>query len=193
MIMNKQQKVISKKRALALIAQEIERCGICRHGKTGKPVAGEGNPQARIVFIGEAPGKEEAKTGRPFVGPSGKFLRELMKGIGLSEEKIYITSPVKYLPKYKTPRKSDVSHGRIHLKKQLEIINPKIIVLLGGVACQALLDKPVSITEEHGSIIERDGKKYFITFHPASARRFPKFRQAFLSDFKKIKTLIKKK
>ena len=160
--------------------------------KAGKAVPGEGNANANIVFIGEAPGRKEAETGRPFIGRSGKFLRLSIKNIGLEEEDVFITSPVKYMPKYKTPKSEDIAHGRVHLRKQLEAINPKIIVLLGSVACKAALGYPVLIKKEHGRTKKMNGKTYFIMYHPAAIIRFPKFKKSFFDDFEKLKKLIEK-
>lgn len=182
---------MDKTSELQKIADQIETCKICKVGKSGKAVPGEGNPDADIVFVGEAPGRQEAKTGRPFVGRSGQLLRLLIKEIGLEEDKVYITSPVKYLPDKGTPSKKDIAHGRIHFAKQLDIIAPKIIVLLGSVAVQAVLEEKLSINKEHGKIIKKGGKVYFITFHPAAALRFPPIRKLILGDFEKLKTLVK--
>lgn len=153
-------------------------------------VPGEGGPDAMIVFIGEAPGKEEARTGRPFVGRSGKFLRERITQIGLRESDIFITSPVHYLPRRGAPSKNMTVHGREHLLKQLAVINPRIIVLLGNTASFAILDKKVLISKEHGSIVQRDGRTYFITFHPAYAMRFPDGKKMFTRDLAKLKRLM---
>lgn len=174
------------------IAREIQNCKICRKGKGGKAVPGEGNPDAKIVFIGEAPGRTEAQTGRPFVGRSGKFLRSLIKEIGLKEEEVFITSPVKYLPDKKTPSKSDVGHGRLHLLKQLKIIDPKIVVLLGKIACLGVLGEEVPINKHHGKILRRaqDDKMYFVTFHPSAALRFSPIKKLFLQDFQKLQSVI---
>lgn len=182
---------MDKNTELKKITREIESCKICKIEKSGKAVPGEGNRCAKIVFVGEAPGKQEALTGRPFVGRSGKLLRTLIREIGLKEEDVYITSPVKYLLNCGTPTKSDIQHGRIHLLKQLSVINPKIIVLLGRVACQALLEEPISVTKEHGKIIDKDNKKYFITFHPSAALRFQKIKSLFLEDFQKLKLITR--
>ena len=181
---------MTKQKALAKIAVAIARCALCRRGKIGKPVPGEGNPNAKVVFVGEAPGREEAKTGRPFVGRAGKLLRSLMKDIGLSEKAVYITNPVKRLPKYGTPKKPDIIHGRMHLQKQLRVIKPKLVVLLGRVAGQAFFDEPISVTKMHGRIIIKDGIKYFITLHPSAVLRFQKFRRILIGDFKKLKAFI---
>lgn len=183
--------LLEKEKALAKIAREIARCAICQKDKVGLPVAGEGNANAEIVFIGEAPGKEEAKTGRPFIGRSGKVLRKLIAEAGLSEGDVYITSPVKYLPEYVTPTLQDVEHGRLHLNKQLEVIEPKIIVLLGRVAALALLHKNIQVAKEHGTIIEQDGRRYLIVYHPAATLYSPKLRVELVEDFKKLKGLIK--
>ena len=181
--------MMHKKATLKKIAQEIARCSACRRDKIGKAVSGEGNPNAKIVFVGEAPGREEAKTGRPFVGRAGKLLRSLIKGSGLSEKEVYITNPVKRLPKYGTPKKSDIIHGRTHLQKQLAVIKPKLVVLLGRVAVCAFFDGPIAVTKIHGRIIVKDGVGYFITLHPSATLRFQKFRRILVSDLKKLKTL----
>jgi DNA polymerase len=156
-------------------------------------VPGEGNTDAAIVFIGEAPGKEEAKTGKPFVGRSGKLLRSCIRAIGLGEEEVFITSPVKYLPDRGTPSVSAVAHGRTHLEKQLAVIRPRIIVLLGAIACSAVLGRKLPIAEIHGTTREKDGRTCLITFHPAAAVRFPRVREAFLKDFEALKKLITEK
>lgn len=169
--------------ALSKVAREIEECKECRKDSIGKAVAGEGNPDAKVMFVGEAPGKTEAATGRPFVGRSGKYLRSLINRIGLKDEDVYITSPVKYLPKKGTPTLSQIEHGRKHFLSQVEIINPQILVLLGNVAVQAVLSRKIPVMKEHGTT-------YFLTIHPAAAIRFFKFRKVIEEDFQKLKKLI---
>ena len=184
---------MEKQAKLITIAGEIERCKTCKIGKSGKAVPGEGNPDAEIVFIGEAPGRKEAESGRPFIGRSGQLLRSLIREAGLKEDEVYITSPVKYLPDRGTPTLADIAHGRTHLIKQLEIIDPKIVVLLGSVATQGVLQSRIPVIKEHGKIIKRDGKKYFITLHPAAGLRFPPLKELIKEDFKKLKRLISTK
>lgn len=182
---------MDKQKQLDKIAREIEKCKVCKVGKSGKAVPGEGNPDADIVFIGEAPGKTEALTGRPFVGRSGKLLRLFIKDkLGLKEEDVFITSPVKYLPNSGTPSPSDIVHGKTHLDKQLAIIDPKIIVLLGRVAVEGVLQSRIQVKKDHGKIIDKDGRKYFITLHPAAAVRFAKNRPIIAKDFKKLTQLL---
>lgn len=178
------------------IAKEIENCRICKVGKSGKAVVGEGFLDAEIIFIGEAPGKNEALLGRPFIGRSGKLLRFMITSIGLLESEVYITSPVKYLPDRGTPTSLDIKHGRIHLMKQLQIIKPKLVVLLGRVAAEGVLQKKVAVVKEHGKIlkqVQNDKQKtnYFLTLHPAAVLRFPsKYKLEFEKDFKKLKNIL---
>lgn len=181
---------MNKEEELQKIALEIENCKICKIGKQGKAVPGEGSADADIMFVGEAPGRTEAEIGRPFIGRSGKLLRKLIKEAGLKEDDVYITSPVKYLPDYVTPTPSDIAHGKTHFDKQVKVIDPKIIVLLGRVAALAVLNKNISVVKEHGEIIEEKGRKYFITVHPAAALRFKKMKAILEEDFKKLKDLI---
>ena len=180
---------MGKKFELQRIAKEIEKCKICRQGKTGKAVPGEGNPDAGLVFIGEAPGRNEAEAGKPFIGRAGKLLRSIIKDIGIDEKNVFITNPVKYLPLKGTPSTADVQHGKTHLEKQLRIINPKIIVLLGRVATLANFDEPISVKKEHGKTIEKNGITYLITYHPSAALRFPPLKKVLAEDLEKLKKL----
>lgn len=181
---------MSKADKLREIAQEIEECQECKSGKSGKAVPGEGNPNADIMFVGEAPGRTEAATGRPFVGRSGKLLRKLINEAGLYDEQVYITSPVKYLPDYGTPKPLDIAHGLTHFEKQIKVIDPKFIVLLGRVACLAVLKEKISVVLEHGKIITENNRNYFITVHPAAALRFKKMKALLEEDFKNLNELI---
>jgi uracil-DNA glycosylase len=183
---------MSKQGELEKIAAEIAKCRICRKDKIGVPVPGEGSPDAEVVFIGEAPGKKESVTGKPFIGPAGKILRSLIAEAGLKDGDVFITSPVKYLPKHGTPTPGEVEHGRIHLNKQLAVIKPKIIVLMGRVACLAMLHKDCSIAADHGKIIKSDAASYFISYHPAAPLHAPRLRPVLAADFKKLKRLISK-
>ncbi len=181
---------MDRKRALQKIAAEIARCTLCKKGGAGKPVPGEGNPDAGIVFVGEAPGKEESKTGRPFIGRSGRFLRRIMKDIGLDDAEVFITSPCHYRPLHGAPSRQAILHGRTHLLGQLEVIGPDIVVLLGKTACSALLDTAVEVSREHGTIVRKDGRTHLITLHPAYAMRFPEGKSQFIADFLKLKNFI---
>jgi uracil-DNA glycosylase family 4 len=112
-----------------------------------------------------------------------------MSEAGLDAEDVYITSPVKYLPLAGTPSKENILHSRTHLLKQLSIIGPRVIVLMGNTACIALLDRNAATTKEHGSVVRKEGRIFLITFHPAYAMRFPEGRKAFIGDLRKLKRL----
>lgn len=184
---------MNKQKLLDKIVIEIENCKTCKKDKSGKAVPGEGNPDADVIFIGEAPGKNEAKTGRPFIGRSGQYLRKNIREIlNLKEEDVFITSPVKYLPDRGTPTPADIAHGRIHLMKQFDIIKPKIVVLMGAVAIQGVLKEKVAVMQKHGTTLKRGGVTYFLTIHPAAAIRFAKHRITFESDFNKLTKLLSK-
>jgi len=181
---------MTKYEKLQKIAHEIEVCVECKVGKSGKAVPGEGNADAKIMFVGEAPGRNEALIGRPFIGRSGKLLRKLINESGLIEEEVFITSPVKYLPDYITPTPKDVLHGKTHFDKQVGVIDPKIIVLLGRVASLAVLNQNIQVVKKHGEIVEEKGRKYFITVHPSAAIRFKKMKLLIEEDFKSLRSLI---
>ncbi len=141
------------------------------------------------VFLGEAPGKQEAATGRPFIGRAGKLLRSMLEDLGIDPASVFITSPVKYLPSYVTPTPEDVAHGKLHLDKQLAVINPDVVVLMGRVAALAMLGKNISVAQEHGKIIKHEGRTYLITYHPAAPLYSPKLREELRKDFSNLRKL----
>ncbi len=175
---------------LRKLSSEIDRCGICRSAGTGKQVFGEGDPDAKVMFVGEAPGRKEAETGRPFIGRSGQLLRSTINSIGLKEKDVYITSPVKYLPKRGTPSKKEILHSNLHFQIQLNCINPKILVLLGKTAISAVLNENIPVLKEHGKVIKKTGQNILLTLHPAAVLRFPKYKGLFLEDLKKLKKYL---
>lgn len=181
---------VDKAAALRQVADDIAACGACRDGTSGIAVPGEGNPGAAIVFIGEAPGRQEARTGRPFVGRSGQVLRAQLRAIGLREEDVFITSVVKYLPDSSTPRMADIAHGAIHLQQQLAIIDPRVVVLLGRVATQGVLGESISLARMHGRALDRDGRTFVVMYHPAAALHNPAVMPAFVADFQALKQFL---
>lgn len=181
---------MNRAQELLKVARQIERCRECKKGKTGKAVPGEGSPFAKVVFLGEAPGREESKEGRPFIGRSGKLLRTLIADTGLSEKEVFITSPVKYLPLSGTPSPSDIRHGLVHWEEQFRIISPKVLVLLGNSACRAFFGRPCKVLKERGHMMEKEGCTVFITLHPAAAIRFKKFMDPLGKDFQKLRRIL---
>jgi DNA polymerase len=178
-------------KSLEHIAAEIERCVLCRQDKTGVAVPGEGSAHADIVFVGEAPGKQEAQTGRPFIGRSGKLLRACIRESGLKEEDVFITSAVKYLPIHVTPRPDEIAHGRIHLEEQLHAIDPKLVVLLGRVAAIAVLGESPDLRTQHGVIFHQDKRAYMVMYHPAAALYAPALRSTVQKDFQVLQAYLK--
>lgn len=158
---------------LRRVAEEVRRCRRCPLTETRRnPVPGEGPASAEIMFIGEAPGYYEDLSGRPFVGQAGNLLTKLLKSIGLRRENVFITNVVKCRPPgNRPPRLSEAEACRGFLKRQMEIVRPKIICLLGNSALNALLGERerLSIGRLHGKPIKRDGVMYLPMYHPAAA------------------------
>jgi DNA polymerase len=136
------------------------------------------------MFVGEAPGAKEDETGRPFVGRSGELLVSLLEEIELARDDIFITSILKSRPpKNRTPKKVEINVCRPYLEQQIELIKPRVIVLLGGIAISSFFG-PRKVSESHGRFFESDSQTYFMTYHPAAALRFPKVKIAMREDFK---------
>ena len=182
-----------KQKELDKIAEEIRTSKELQKNRIGMAVPGEGNPDADIVFLGEAPGKNEAQTGRPFIGRAGKVLRETLDEIGIPHGSVFITSALKYLPTYVTPKPEDIEQEKPYLERQLDIIDPKVIVLLGKTACRTMLGRVVPMVQERGNIIEKDGRSYFISLHPAAVLYSGKLLGPFKEDFKKLKAFLEGK
>lgn len=177
------------------LRKEVENCKRCELYKTRTNVVfGEGDINSKIIFVGESPGFWEDRKGEPFVGPSGKFLNQSLQSIKLNREDIFITSVLKCRPlagkRNRPPKQDEIEACKPYLKKQIEIINPKVIVLLGNVALHALIDEKLNISKIHGKMIKKENIIFMPTFHPAAAMRFPKIREAMEKDFKKLKKLI---
>ena len=163
----------------------INRCTLCSlHETRTKGVPGEGSPNAKLFFVGEAPGAKEDETGRPFVGRSGKLLTTMIEGIGLSREDVFITSILHCRPpNNRIPTRSEKEICRPYIEKQIELINPRVIVLLGGTAISSMVG-PWKVTESHGTFFEAQGRTYFMTFHPAAALRSTGVKELMQADFK---------
>lgn len=184
---------MDRQQELNRIARLISRCPKCKEGKSGLPVPGEGDPRAKLMFIGEAPGRKEADTGRPFVGRSGMLLTRYLTEVGIDRSKVFITSPVKYYPGPRAPTPSEIAHGKTHLLAQIKAIKPELIVLLGATAMKTLLTGKFQVTKMHGGVISEGDLKFYITFHPAAALRFPSsLANKLRDDFKKLKKLLPK-
>ena len=160
----------------------------CKLAEQSNPVLGEGNPNAEIMFIGEAPGQKEDELGRPFVGPAGKFLDELLESIGLKREDVYISNVVKYRPpENRDPTDEEKEQCMPWLQLEISIIKPKIIVPLGRHALGHFFPK-MSISNAHGKAQKiSDDVTVFPIYHPAAALHNGNLRQALLDDFRALK------
>lgn len=182
---------MTKKLQLEQLAKKIQECKKCGLWKTRIiAVPGEGNPNSKILFLGESPGREEDKVGKPFVGLSGKFLDWLLQKCKLKREKIFITSVIKcHPPQNRNPRPDELLACEKWWKTQLKIIQPKIIVLLGRIALKVTVGRD-NLNDCHGKKIIKNSLIYFPTFHPAAGRRFPIVKKKMIHDFKKLKNII---
>ena len=162
-------------------------CGV-RSGASGV-VFGEGNPSADIVFVGEGPGKTEDETGRPFVGRAGQLLEHALQSIGLSRREVFIANIVKCRPPdNRLPLPSEVQACLPHLKAQMRIIKPKIVVLLGALASQTLIHPSIRVTRDRGKWFTKDGVQYLVTYHPAAVLRDEvNKRKDLMADMKSLK------
>lgn len=173
---------------LEALKQSIGDCTKCKlyKGRTNI-VFGEGSPNARLVFVGEAPGREEDRAGRPFVGDAGNLLTRIIGAMGLTREDVYICNVVKCRPpQNRDPEKDEIETCIPFLKQQLRIIRPETICALGRVAIQGLLGKHLSIKAERGKWLEYMGIPLMPTYHPAYLLRNRSAKRLVWEDVQKI-------
>jgi uracil-DNA glycosylase len=178
--------------SLEKIASEIIGCPLCKLSRSRKnAVPGEGQVSAKIIFVGEAPGKNEDEQGKPFVGPAGRILNNAMEKAGIKRSEVFVTNVVKCRPPdNRVPEADELSSCRPYLERQISCISPKIICILGGTAYSSILGGK-SITADRGKIIKRDGQKYFLTVHPAAAIYNKNLRETLENDLYKLSEEIK--
>jgi DNA polymerase len=153
-------------------------------------VMGEGNPDADVVFIGEAPGAKEDELGRPFVGAAGKFLDEMLASINLERSDVYITNIVKYRPPgNRDPLLTEVDAFKPYLLEQIKVIQPKLVVFLGRHAMNVFLPE-LKISQAHGRAFRRQGQVYMPLYHPAAALYNGGMRDQHLEDFAGIPSVL---
>ncbi len=175
------------------LRDELQICNACELFMTRKNVVfGDGNPNAKILLIGEAPGECEDNTGLPFVGRGGKLLTEMLKEIGLKrEEDYYIINMLKCRPpQNRDPRPNEMKACSKYLQRQIELIDPEIIVCVGRIAAMQLIKPDFKVTKEHGEFFEKDGRIYMGTFHPAAILRNMMQKPFAMEDLKKLKEYI---
>ena len=171
------------------LTEEITNCQKCRLcAARTHAVPGEGSPHARLMFIGEGPGRDEDLTGRPFVGRAGQLLDKMIAAIGLSREEVYIANVVKCRPpQNRAPEMDEVAACMPYLRAQVGLIRPQVIVLLGSSALGAILGPEHRITRERGAWIERKGIFFMPTFHPAALLRDESKKRPVWEDLKKVR------
>ncbi|MFH0736541.1 MAG: uracil-DNA glycosylase [bacterium] len=169
----------------------INNCKKCSLGETRtKFVFGTGNPNADILLVGEAPGAEEDKTGEPFVGRAGKLLTDILGAIDIKREDVFIANILKCRPpNNRTPVPEEVLTCIPYLKKQIDLIKPKMILCLGVTAANGLLNAKNSLTKMRGNVYEFHNVKLMVTYHPAALLRNPNWKKECWEDVQKFKKL----
>ena len=175
--------------ALRLIREDIGDCTRCRLHKQGRKqiVFGVGNPQADLMFIGEAPGADEDEQGEPFVGRAGQLLNNMIKAMGLRRDDVYIANIIKCRPPgNRTPERDECETCSPFLMRQIEVIGPKAIVALGAVAAKTLLAINAPMSELRGRWYDFRGTKLAVTYHPAFLLRDPRQKKETWKDLQMV-------
>jgi len=168
---------------------DCRRCKLCEHRTN--IVFGEGNPQAKLVFVGEGPGADEDATGRPFVGRAGQLLDKIIEAMGMKRNEVYIANIVKCRPPgNRAPERDEVDTCEPFLWRQLAFIRPEVIVALGSPAFQCLARTKESITRARGQWRDWNGIKIMPTFHPAFLLRSPDKKREVWEDMKKVRDYL---
>lgn len=182
----------STEESLRGLAEKIHICRNCELacGRT-QAVPGEGNPQATIMFVGEAPGATEDKTGRPFVGAAGRFLDVMLADIGLQREDVFIGNIIRCRPpENRDPNPDEIDACHPWMRAQLALIQPKVVCTLGRFAMNTLIDPSLQISKVHGNPIEKSGILFFPLFHPAAALYRESLRETLLADMRKVGDML---
>jgi uracil-DNA glycosylase family 4 len=179
--------------SLAAIREDIGDCVRCKLCSLGRKqiVFGVGNPNADLMFVGEAPGRDEDIQGIPFVGRAGQKLTQIIEAIGLKREDVYIANVIKCRPpENRNPEPDEVEQCEPFLFRQVDTIRPKVIVALGTFAAKSLLKSNESISRLRGRVFDYRGAKLVPTFHPAFLLRNPSCRREVWEDMKKVRALL---
>ncbi|MGH8434845.1 MAG: uracil-DNA glycosylase [Pseudomonas sp.] len=182
----------SAPRALQVLQQDASGCVRCRlHESRRTVVFGEGNAQADVMVVGEAPGQEEDRTGRPFVGPAGKLLDLLLLTAGFRREDVYICNVLKCRPpNNRNPLPDEVAHCSSFLQGQIDTIAPRALIAVGKFAAQSLLQSEESIGRLRGQIHDYRGTPLIVTYHPAYLLRSPQATRVAWQDFQLLHQVL---
>jgi DNA polymerase len=178
--------------ALAALRDEVLPCTACPlHETRHSTVFGAGNPDAEIVFVGEAPGRDEDIQGEPFVGRSGKLLTKILSAIGYGRDEVFICNILKCRPpNNRDPQPAEVAACESHLKRQLAILDPRVICCLGRVAAQTLLGTDASLKRLRQTVHFYEGIPVMATYHPAALLRNPGWKRETWNDVRKMRALV---
>ena len=171
---------------LNIAAQKCNLCPLCNN--RNKVVFGEGNKNAKLMFIGEGPGADEDATGRPFVGKAGQLLTKILSCVNIDRNEVYIANIVKCRPpQNRIPYDEEAEMCINYLRKQVAIIKPKIIICLGATAAKYIIDRNIKITKDRGKWIEKGKFLMMATYHPSALLRDPSKKADAWKDFQSIK------
>ncbi len=187
----KQKEKWEKAKSLDTLNKLICECQKCPLGATrNKFVFGSGNPDADVMVVGEGPGADEDAQGLPFIGRAGKLLTDILKAIHFERDEVYIANIVKCRPPgNRTPLQSEMDTCLPYLKKQIDLIKPKLILCLGLTAAQGLLKKRESLTKMRGIVFEVENVKTMVTYHPAALLRNPNWKRPCWQDVQQFRKL----
>ena len=182
----------SSAETLAFLAGQIRlcrNCDLCLQRKQAVP--GEGNPEARILLVGEGPGATEDETGRPFVGAAGQFLERMLADIGLGRGDVFIGNITKCRPPgNRDPLPEEIEACAPWLRAQIRAINPRVICTLGRFAMNTLISPDLQISKAHGQPVEQDGVLYIPLFHPAAALHQQSLQTTLVEDMRKVREVL---
>jgi uracil-DNA glycosylase family 4 len=175
------------KEKIEKIKANIVNCKLCKLCKDRRnPVPGSGNINAKVLFVGEAPGRNEDEKGLPFIGMAGKILDEAFENAGIQRKEVYITNVVKCRPpNNRIPEQEEIDNCKGYLDEEIKIVSPNVICILGATAMQSILNLK-GIHTHRGKTIVRGNNTYFITYHPAATIYNNKLKEIFFKDIEKL-------
>jgi len=178
--------------SLAEVRDELGECTRCKlHAGRNHLVYGDGNPDAALMFVGEAPGRDEDQQGVPFVGRAGQLLTKIIEAIDLTREDVYIANVIKCRPpENRNPEPDEVETCQPFLFAQIDVIQPRVIVALGSFAAHTLLESEEPISKLRGRIYDYRGAQLIPTFHPAYLLRSPDRKRDVWEDMKKVRAML---
>ena len=191
---NREKERASVGQALRELEEKTASCRRCklREG-CSQVVFGEGDPDALLMLVGEGPGRDEDRLGRPFVGRAGKLLDKILEAAGFQRQEVYIANVVKCRPpQNRNPLPEEINACYSHLQEQIKIIRPKIIVCLGAMSAKTLVDPRAQISKIRGKWVERQGIGIMPTFHPAALLRDPQKKKLVWQDFQQVEREYKR-